>query len=268
MTSGSSLPGTFSALASATLRTVPHAPVDLAKPLADRATILLRLAELSRTDPTAARTELAANAKEQAAERPEAKAIAEAEAIASREFAELTAVWRIMQPEFMETAELVEWKICFELMATPARIVEMIEAGKKVQLEIKDSSGGDGRAVAKFLELVTRHNAYGDARVHGFACSATALLFVCWPGRRIICKDGRLMLHGPSGFVLGDATRLRQKALALEAHTENWVSLLMARTGQRRETCASWLAGPDVWFDAKGVLANGLADEIVESAGE
>ncbi len=261
MTSALSQTTLLTALAETNLRLLDRAPAAERAPIAERARWLMHLAALARTEPAKARLELAGFSVE-AVEHAEALAAAESEVVG--DFSTATTTWRVKASGIED--ERLEWTINGEILTVPENIKHMVEAGKKVMLDIGHCSGGDGGAVARLLELVVRKDAAAGACVHNVAASAGALLFACWPGVRRISAGGHLMLHAPTACVLGGVPRLRQKITELEAHIEHWIAVLSERTGQPRATVERWLTGGDVWFTAQEAVAAGLVDEIFEPA--
>jgi ATP-dependent protease ClpP protease subunit len=76
-----------------------------------------------------------------------------------------------------------------------------------------------------------------------------------------IVADGKMMVHSPCEFVLGDPEILRWRAGALDKTVNRVAGILADRTEQPRSVVDQWLS-KDTYFDAGEALASGLVDEI------
>lgn len=104
--------------------------------------------------------------------------------------------------------------------------------------------------------------------VEGMAASmASILLQAAGPGGRKAYKNARVMVHKPSGGIVGSAQKMRQTADLLDSLETTLADIYVERTGQPAAVVNTWLTeGEDRWFTAAEALAAGLLDEVLSTA--
>lgn len=116
---------------------------------------------------------------------------------------------------------------------------------------IVNSAGGNSVVAYHVAEALRR---IGDTDVFIFAALSGAFLIAMAGTRRAMIKDGRLLIHGPSGEAAGK-----------ESVTANYERALCDWTRQPAEVVSAWLrSGTDHTWTAQEALAAGLVDKIYE----
>ncbi len=167
-------------------------------------------------------------------------------------------VWR--------TSETDEGGLYIELTGAlwpPKPMVDLVRAigsAKRVSMVFKDSLGGSADIANAILNSIS--GKVVSCFLEGSALSASGFLFAASPGKRVMSKGARLMLHGCHDAVFGPASVLSEAAKHLDLCTAAMGETLAKRTGQPAEVVAGWL-GEDSWFTSEQALRWGLADQVV-----
>lgn len=128
-----------------------------------------------------------------------------------------------------------------------------------------NSPGGDVFAGMAIYATIAARAGEVTAYVDGLAGSSASFILQA-AGRRVLAPNARVMLHMPSGGVLGMAADMRRMADLLDNVAENIASIYAERSGAG--DTASWLAvmqedaGNGRWFTAQAAVSAGLADSI------
>lgn len=125
----------------------------------------------------------------------------------------------------------------------------------------------DGLAI---YETLRRHPAAITAYVEGIAASAASYV-VQAANRVVMAPRSMMMIHDAGGFAFGNARVLREMADLLEELSNMIADIYAEHAGgtraQWRKAMQAAVGGPDgTWYDAKGAVAAGLADEIQKDA--
>jgi ATP-dependent protease ClpP protease subunit len=133
--------------------------------------------------------------------------------------------------------------------------------GVPIDLRLNSPGGSVFDAVAIFNAL-TRHTGTITVWIDGIAASAAS--YVAMAGDEIVMPENAfLMIHDPSGIVMGTATDMRDMAATMDKIAGSMVRGYAARSGRSEEEIAALMAA-ETWFDAQDALAAGLATRIAE----
>ena len=133
--------------------------------------------------------------------------------------------------------------------------------GVPIDLRLNSPGGSVFDAVAIFNAL-TRHTGTITVWIDGIAASAAS--YVAMAGDEIVMPENAfLMIHDPSGIVMGTAADMRDMAATMDKIAGSMVRGYAARSGKSEEEIASLMAA-ETWFDAKDALDAGLATRMVE----
>ena len=133
--------------------------------------------------------------------------------------------------------------------------------GVPVDLRLNSPGGSVFDAVAIFNAL-TRHTGTITVWIDGIAASAAS--YVAMAGDEIVMPENAfLMIHDPSGIVMGTAADMRDMAATMDKIAGSMIRGYAARSGKSDEEIASLMAA-ETWFDAKDALDAGLATRMVE----
>lgn len=133
--------------------------------------------------------------------------------------------------------------------------------GVPIDLRLNSPGGSVFDAVAIFNAL-TRHTGTIIVWIDGIAASAAS--YVAMAGDEIVMPENAfLMIHDPSGIVMGTATDMRDMAATMDKIAGSMVRGYAAKSGKSEEEIATLMAA-ETWFDAKDALDAGLATRMAE----
>ena len=133
--------------------------------------------------------------------------------------------------------------------------------GVPIDLRLNSPGGSVFDAVAIFNAL-TRHTGTITVWIDGIAASAAS--YVAMAGDEIVMPENAfLMIHDPSGIVMGTAADMRDMAATMDKIAGSMIRGYAARSGKSEEEIATLMAA-ETWFDAKDALDAGLATRMVE----
>lgn len=123
-----------------------------------------------------------------------------------------------------------------------------------------NSVGGDVFEAQAMYSYLRSHPARVTVRVDGLAASAASL--VAMAGDRIVMPENALMMiHDPSGFVMGDAEDMRDMADILDKIRETIAKAYVAKTGLGRDEIVRMM-DEETWMSADEALSLGFCDEV------
>jgi ATP-dependent protease ClpP protease subunit len=130
----------------------------------------------------------------------------------------------------------------------------------RIALRINSPGGGvfDGHSIANALR---RHPATVDVTVDGVAASIASVIAMA--GDTVTMGRGtRLMIHDPSGLVVGQATDMRKLADTLDELGKDIAGQYADRAGR---TVQFWLdkMSAETWYGAQEAVDAGLADAVM-----
>jgi ATP-dependent Clp protease protease subunit len=130
-----------------------------------------------------------------------------------------------------------------------------------IDLRLNSPGGSVFDAVAIYNAL-KRHT--GDITVWIDGIAASAASYIAMAGDTIVMPENAfLMIHDPSGFVMGTAEDMRATAEALDKVKVSLVQGYAAKSGKPDEEIAALMAA-ETWLDAKDALDLGFIDQIAE----
>jgi ATP-dependent Clp protease protease subunit len=133
--------------------------------------------------------------------------------------------------------------------------------GVPIDLRLNSPGGSVFDAVAIYNAL-QRHEGAITVWIDGIAASAAS--YVAMAGDEIVMPENAfLMIHDPSGLVMGTAADMREMAGTLDKIAGGMVRGYAARSGRTDEEIAALMAA-ETWFDARDALEAGLATRMIE----
>jgi ATP-dependent Clp protease protease subunit len=133
--------------------------------------------------------------------------------------------------------------------------------GVPIDLRLNSPGGSVFDAVA-IHNALTRHSGRVTAWIDGIAASAAS--YVAMAGDEIVMPENAfLMIHDPSGIVMGTAADMREMAATMDKIAGSMVRGYAARSGRSEAEIAALMAA-ETWFDAQDAVAAGLATRIAE----
>lgn len=126
-----------------------------------------------------------------------------------------------------------------------------------------NSPGGDVFAGFSIYNMLDRHKANIHVHIDGIAASIASVIAMA--GDSIsIAENGMMMIHNPTGFVVGESRDMRQLATVLDKIKNSIIDAYAKKSGKDREEIAD-LMDDETWFDADEAVAENFADEVTNS---
>ncbi|MCF1710396.1 Clp protease ClpP [Tabrizicola sp. J26] len=133
--------------------------------------------------------------------------------------------------------------------------------GVPIDLRLNSPGGSVFDAVAIYNAL-HRHDGTITVWIDGVAASAAS--YVAMAGDEIVMPENAfLMIHDPSGLVMGTATDMREMADTMDKIADGMIRGYATRSGRTEEEIAALMAA-ETWFDAEAALEAGLATRMIE----
>ena len=130
-----------------------------------------------------------------------------------------------------------------------------------IDLRLISPGGSVFDAVAIFNAL-SRHAGRITVWIDGIAASAAS--YIAMAGDEIVMPENAfMMIHDPSGIVMGTAADMRDMAGTLDKIAASMTRGYAAKSGKPEADIAALLAA-ETWFDAKDALEAGLATRMAE----
>ena len=130
-----------------------------------------------------------------------------------------------------------------------------------IDLRLNSPGGSVFDAVAIFNAL-KRHTGEVTVWIDGIAASAAS--YVAMAGDTIVMPENAfLMIHDPSGLVMGTAEDMRSTAEALDKVKGSLIQGYTGKSGKSDDEIAALMAA-ETWLDAKDALELGFIDRIAE----
>jgi len=130
-----------------------------------------------------------------------------------------------------------------------------------IDLRLNSPGGSVFDAVAIYNAL-TRHAGTITVWIDGIAASAAS--YIAMAGDEIVMPENAfLMIHDPSGIVMGTATDMRDMAGTLDKIAASMTRGYAAKSGKPEAQIAALMAS-ETWFDATDALDLGLATRLAE----
>lgn len=133
--------------------------------------------------------------------------------------------------------------------------------GTPLALRLNSPGGSVFDAVAIY-NAIKRHSGRVTVWIDGVAASAAS--YIAMAGDEIFMPENAfLMIHDPSGLVMGTAADMREMADTMDKIAGSMVRGYAARSGRSEEEITALMAA-ETWFDAEAALDAGLATRMVE----
>jgi ATP-dependent protease ClpP protease subunit len=131
----------------------------------------------------------------------------------------------------------------------------------RIDLRLNSPGGSVFDAVAIYNAL-SRHAGTVTVWIDGIAASAAS--YIAMAGDEIVMPENAfLMIHEPSGLVMGTAADMRDMAGTLDKIGASMTRGYAARSGKPEDEVAALMAA-ETWFDAKDALDAGLATRMAD----
>jgi len=145
---------------------------------------------------------------------------------------------------------------------TAKSFIEEVTALAPKQLTVRlNTPGGsvfDGLAIYNYLKSLPDVT----VKIDGLAASIGSIIMLA--GRRVeIAANGFVMIHNPSGFVVGESEDMRETADLLDKIQGTLVNAYATRTGKDADTVRAWM-NAETWFTASEAKDAGLVDSVTE----
>lgn len=125
-----------------------------------------------------------------------------------------------------------------------------------------NSPGGSVFDAVAIYNAIKRHSGPVTVWIDGIAASAAS--YVAMAGDEVVMPENAfLMIHDPSGMVLGTAADMRAMAEALDKIRGSLLQGYVAKSGRSEDEIAPLMA-KETWLDARDALDLGFADRITE----
>jgi ATP-dependent protease ClpP protease subunit len=125
-----------------------------------------------------------------------------------------------------------------------------------------NSPGGSVFDAVAIHNALKRHEGTVTVWIDGIAASAAS--YIAMAGDEIVMPENAfLMIHDPSGLVMGTAEDMRAMAEALDKVKGALVQGYAAKSGRTPEEISA-LMSAETWLDAADALARGFADRLIE----
>ena len=163
--------------------------------------------------------------------------------------------------ELLVFAPIGDWEDMGEIGAKGfARDLSKLPSSvKRLDIHINSPGGSLFEASAIYSRLAD-HRSTKHVYVDGIAASAATIIAMV--GHKIFIRaNATMMIHMPSGFVMGNAKDMRSVAGALDTVTESMINIYEKRTGQTRNSIREMLEA-ESWFDPEQAVELGFADEV------
>lgn len=168
---------------------------------------------------------------------------------------------------FRATAEGAELSIHDEIGAYGVSAKDFIaEIGKlpgdaALALRLNSPGGSVFDAVAIYNAL-RRHAGKVTVTIDGIAASAAS--YIAMAGDEVVMPENAfLMIHDPSGLVMGTAADMRAMAEALDKIAGALIKGYAAKSGKAEDEVAQLMAA-ETWFTAAEAVEAGFADRLIE----
>lgn len=125
-----------------------------------------------------------------------------------------------------------------------------------------NSPGGSVFDAVAIYNAMKRHAGEITVWIDGIAASAAS--YIAMAGDTIVMPENAfLMIHDPSGLVMGTAEDMRSTAEALDKVKGSLIQSYAAKSGKADDEIATLMAA-ETWLDAKDALDLGFIDRIAE----
>lgn len=142
---------------------------------------------------------------------------------------------------------------------------ELLALGNVGRIVVRINSPGgdvfDGLAIYNLLKGVS---AEVEVIIDGIAASMASVIAMAGDIVRMP-ENAFMMLHLPSGGVLGNADDMREQADALDKIRDGMVMAYVAKTGMSTDEMVALLEAGETWLTAAEAVDMGFADEVIDA---
>jgi ATP-dependent Clp endopeptidase proteolytic subunit ClpP len=140
-----------------------------------------------------------------------------------------------------------------------ARELSAIPMNREIVVSINSPGGNVFDGLAIYHQLAARRNKV-VVRVDGTAASIASIIALA--GRELrIPSNAWMMIHDPSGVVIGTAEEMKSMASLLDQHADNLADIYAQHTGKSKATIRQAMRD-ETWFTGAEAVAYGLASHI------
>jgi len=165
------------------------------------------------------------------------------------------------------TAEVVIYDEIGEWGVTAKDFVNDLGKVTAKNLDVRLNSGGgsvfEGLAI---FEALRRHPANVTTYVDGIAASIASVIAMAGD-RRVVSRNGSLMIHEASGVCAGPSVDMRQMAELLNRISDQIADVYTQRTGEGAQAYWRGLMKAESWFTGAEAVDVGLATEVADEDG-
>ena len=142
-------------------------------------------------------------------------------------------------------------------------LAELGALSSEMPLDVRlNSPGGSVFDAVAIYNALKRHEGLVTVTIDGIAASAAS--YVAMAGDEVVMPENAfLMIHDPSGMVLGTAADMRATAEALDKIAGSLVRGYAAKSGRSDEEIVALMA-KETWLDAAEAVEFGFADRMSE----
>ncbi len=142
-----------------------------------------------------------------------------------------------------------------------AEALKEIPAKTEILVCINSPGGNVWDGLAIYNQLKARRE-YVTTRVDGVAASIASIIALA--GKSLeMPKNSLLMIHDPSGMVMGNAEDMRDMAARLDSHADLLAGIYAEKTGKSREYMRGKMRD-ETWYDGDQASSAGFADTVTE----
>ncbi|MEU3982521.1 head maturation protease, ClpP-related [Streptomyces sp. NPDC026672] len=176
--------------------------------------------------------------------------------------------WYRINNAASSTAEVVIYDEIGEWGITAKDFVNDLGKVTAKNIDVRLNSGGgsvfEGLAI---FEALRRHPANITTYVDGIAASIASVIAMSGD-RRVVSRNGSLMIHEASGVCAGPSVDMRQMGELLNRISDQIADVYTQRTGEG--SVASWrgLMKAETWFTGSEAVDAGLATEVADDDAE
>jgi ATP-dependent Clp endopeptidase proteolytic subunit ClpP len=171
--------------------------------------------------------------------------------------------WYTIRARAMGTEVLIYDEIGAYGVTAKGFLAELCALPDDAAIDLRlNSPGGSVFDAVAIYNALKRHAGTITVWIDGIAASAAS--YIAMAGDEIVMPENAfLMIHDPSGLVMGTAEDMRTTAGALDKVKGSLIQGYAAKSGKSDDEIATLMAA-ETWFDAKDALDLGFIDRIAE----
>jgi len=143
--------------------------------------------------------------------------------------------------------------------------LKKVKDADRINLRINSPGGSVYQAVAMRAMMAQITAKEKHVYIEGL-CASAATLLASAPGWTVhIAEGSSYMIHNPRSYAIGEASVLEKEAKELRKMEGDFRAMYARRSGKDEDTIKAWMDETH-WFTASEAVAEGFADEVLESA--